>query len=230
MIKSQIDSTKASMEIAMDDAGLKWSDISKILLVGGSTRIPAIQNMIKDLTGIEPSHELNPDEAVAMGAAYYADTLNVETTGEKPKAEKEIKVTDVNSHSLGVITVDDNNENEYATFLIKRNTPIPAYGEDVFKTVVENQKSLRVRVVEGEDEDPEYDTIIGTSLMDLTPRPKGSPLRFMMQYDSNGIIHVRVKDDIDGRDLGEMHIDREANLTDEEVNDKKKYIGGIDIE
>ena len=95
---------------------------------------------------------------------------------------------------------------------------------------VDNQKTLRLEVIEGEDEDPEYDTIIGTTLMDLTPRPKGSPLKFMMQCDANGIIHVRVKDNVDGKDLGEIHIDREANLTDEEVNDKKKFIGGIDIE
>ncbi|MBE5826991.1 MAG: Hsp70 family protein [Butyrivibrio sp.] len=229
MIKSQIDSTKASMEIAMDDAGLKWSDISKILLVGGSTRIPAIQNMIKDLTGIEPSHELNPDEAVAMGAAYYADTLNVVTTGEKPKAEKEIKVTDVNSHSLGIITTH-NGEYDIASFIIPRNTAIPASGEKEYYTLDEGQTSLKVVVVEGEDEDPEYDTVIGTTTLKLVPRPKGSPIGVMMQYDQNGIIHVRVKDNVDGADLGEMHIDRESNLSDDEIANKKEFIGGADIE
>nr|MCR4903949.1 Hsp70 family protein [Butyrivibrio sp.] len=211
------------------DAGLKWSDISKILLVGGSTRIPAIQNMIKDLTGIEPSHELNPDEAVALGAAYYADTLNVISTGEKPKAEKEISVTDVNSHSLGIITTH-NGEYDIASFIIPRNTAIPASGEEEYYTLEEGQTSLKVVVIEGEDEDPEYDTVIGTTTLKLVPRPEGSPIGVMMQYDQNGIIHVRVKDNVDGADLGEMHIDRESNLSDDEIANKKKYIGGTDIE
>ena len=229
MIKSQIDSTKASMEIAMDDAGLKWSDISKILLVGGSTRIPAIQNMIKDLTGIEPSRELNPDEAVAIGAAYYADSMNVETTGQQPKAEKKIEIVDVNSHSLGIITTH-NGEYDIASFIIPRNTPIPASGEKEYYTLSDNQKCLKVEVVEGEDEDPAYDTVIGTTTLTLTPRPKDSPIGVMMQYDKNGIIHVRVRDNVDGSDLGEMHIDRESNLSDDEIKEKKEYIGGADIE
>ena len=185
--------------------------------------------MIKDLTGIEPSHELNPDEAVALGAAYYADSLNVATTSEQPKAQKKIEVVDVNSHSLGIITLDSEDK-PHASFLIDRNTPIPAQGEDEFFTVAENQETIRVRVVEGEDEDPDYDTIIGMTTLKLTPRPKGSPLGFLMQYDTNGIIHVRVKDNVDGTDLGEMHIDRESNLSDKEIEDKKKYIGEAEIE
>lgn len=237
LISSRVASTKASMVTAMDDARKKlgkdfdWKDISKILLVGGSTRIPAIQSMIKEYTGITPSCELNPDEAVAIGAAYYADSLNVVTTGEKPKTEKEIKVTDVCSHSIGIITRNKKLNRYEASFIINRNTPIPACEtNNDFSTLEDNQTELKVQVIEGEDLDPEYDTIIGTTVLKLTPRPADSPLGFTMQYDINGIIHVRVKDLVDGRDLGEMHIDRDANLTSEQVDDKKKYIGGLEVE
>lgn len=229
MIKGYLDSTKASMEIAMDDAGLKWSDISKILLVGGSTRVPAVQNMIREVTGIEPSHELNPDEAVALGAAYYADSVNSKSTGETAKANKVIEVTDVNSHSLGVIVHDDKNQ-AHASFIISRNTPLPASGVDTYYTHVEGQTQLYLQVVEGEDEDPDYDTIIGTTMLRLTPRPQGSPIGVSMQYDINGIIHVRVRDLIDNSDLGEMQIERDANLTDEDVKKKKAIIDDLDVE
>lgn len=229
LIKGYLNSTKASMEIAMDDAKLKWSDISKIILVGGSTRIPAVQKMIKDVTGIEPSHELNPDESVAIGAAYYADSLNSKSTGEVAKAEKVIKVTDVNSHSLGIICHNDNDE-VFVAFVLNRNTPLPASGENLFSTREDNQTGLRVQVVEGEDEDPEYDTIIGTSVLKLTPRPKGSPISISMHYDLNGIIHVRVKDLVDNSDLGEMIIQRDANLTEDDIKRKKNLIDDIDVE
>lgn len=229
MIKGYLDSTRASMEIAMDDANLKWSDISKIILVGGSTRVPAVQKMIKDVTGIEPSHELNPDEAVAIGAAYYVDSMNSKNTGETAKAEKVIEVTDVNSHSLGVIVHNDNNE-AFASFILNRNTPLPASGEDTYYTHDEGQTQLYLQVVEGEDEDPDYDTIIGTTMLKLTPRPQGSPIGVSMQYDVNGIIHVRVKDLIDNSDLGEMKIERDANLTEDDVKKKKTIIGDINVE
>lgn len=228
MIKGYLDSTRASMEIAMDDAGLKWSDLSKILLVGGSTRVPAIQNMIREVTGIEPSRELNPDEAVAIGAAYYADSVNSESTGQTARAEKVIEVTDVNSHSLGVIV--HNNDQPMASFILNRNTPLPASGEQTYYTLEDGQTKLYLQVVEGEDEDPDYDTVIGTTMLRLAPRPKGSPIGVSMQYDVNGIVHVRVKDLTDGSDLGEMDIERDANLSEDDVRKKKTILNEINIE
>lgn len=229
MIKGFLDSTKASMEIALDDAGLKWNEISKILLVGGSTRVPAVQNMIKQVSGIEASHELNPDEAVAIGAAYYADSLNSKKTGETSKADKVINVKDVNSHSLGIIAHNDLGQST-ASFILSRNTPLPASDEKTFWTCDDGQTRIFLQVVEGEDEDPDYDTIIGTTNIVLTERPKGSPISVSMQYDVNGLIHVRVKDLIDNKDLGEMTIEREANLSDDDVKNKKDIISDINIE
>ena len=228
LIAGNIESTKASMEIALDDAGLTWKDISKILLVGGSTRIPAIQKMIKNVSGIEPSKELNPDEAVALGAAYYADMLKADSDGTQATSGSRIEVTDVNSHSLGVIS--HNNGVPRATFILNRNTPLPASGEEQFSTVVDNQEQIDLMVVEGEDEDPSYDTIIGRTDIKLTPRPANSPIVISMQYDINGMIHVRVRDGVDERDLGEMKISREANLTEDEVKEKRYLMDKIDIE
>ena len=107
---------------------------------------------------------------------------------------------------------------------------MPASGEDTYYTHDEGQTQLYLQVVEGEDEDPDYDTIIGTTMLKLTPRPQGSPIGVSMQYDVNGIIHVRVKDLIDNSDLGEMKIERDANLTDEDVKKKKTIISDINVE
>lgn len=230
LIKGYLDSTRSSMEMAMDEAELEWSDISKVLLVGGSTRVPAVQNMIKEVTGIEPSHELNPDEAVAIGAAYYADSLNSKTSGQPLKAEKMIEVTDVNSHSLGIISRDRDTERDVVTFILNRNTPLPACSEEEFSTYEEGQRQLYVQVVEGEDEDPDYDTVIGTAMITLTPRPQIYNILISIQYDVDGIIHVSVKDLVDGNDLGEMKIERDANLTENDVKKKKAIIGDMDIE
>lgn len=230
MIQKYLNSTMVSMDMAMEDAGLQWSDISKILLVGGSTRIPAVQDMIEKHTGIKPSHELNPDEAVALGAAYYADSMYSESTGEAPKADKVIKVTDVNSHSLGIIARDKKTRQNHASFIISRNTPLPAHGESRYTTHYDGQERLRIQVVEGEDSDPDYDTIIGTTVLKLNPRPKDSPISVSIHYDINGIIHVRVRDLVDNTDLGEMHIERKENLTNEDVKKKRIIINGMDIE
>lgn len=230
MIHGQIVSMKASMEVAMEDAGLQWEDLSKVLLVGGSTRIPALQEMIRRVTGIEPSRELNPDEAVALGAAYHADMLHSRGTGGPQRSEKVIKVTDVIPHSLGVITHREDDNTPQASFILQRNTPLPAAGQENYRTMYENQTNILLQVIEGEDEDPDYDTLIGTCTLKLVPRPKGSPIRMVMECDENGIIHIRVIDGVDGHDLGEMHIAREANLTEDEVRAKREYMDEKNIE
>lgn len=231
MIQGYLESTKACMEIAMDEAKLKWADISKILLVGGSTRVPAVQNMIREFSGIEPSHELNPDEAVAIGAAYYADLLGSKSSGKDPQAKKAIKVTDVNSHSLGVLSRNVEKDLELiAVFLIPRGTPLPASGEETFYLLYDGQTELVVHVVEGEDEDPEFDTIIGTTTLRLEDSlPAGAPICVSMHYDINGIIHVTVRDITNNKDLGEFHIEREANLNEEDVQEKKKFLDDIKL-
>lgn len=225
MIKSNLDSMKAYMEMALEDANLAWNNISKILLVGGSTRIPAVQEMIYTVSGIRPSHDLNPDEAVALGAAYYVDGISENNGFSKVN---EVKIQDVNSHSLGVITFDNNRRS--MTTIIKRNSPIPVLNEREFYIKTEGQSIIDLEVVEGEDEDPDYDRIIGKTQLIFDPKPVGYPVRIVMAYDINGQIHISVKDGMTGQNIGEFNIERAANLTEAEIDDKKNVIDSIDVE
>ncbi len=228
MISNFIVTIQSYMEEAMEEAKLKWNDLSKILLVGGSTRIPAIQSMIKQLTNIEPSHELNPDEAVALGAAYYASSID---GGQNSKyvEKNDIKVNDVNSHTLGVIALNDDGLEEM-TPIIKRNTTLPVYAEREFCLVSDGQGELETIVLQGEDSDPEYDTVIGSARITFKPKEKGYPVIVAMSYDVNGMIHVSLKDGVTKENMGEFNIDREANLTDEEVNSKKDGFNNLKID
>ena len=230
MLKKHLDTCADSMDMAMEDAGLRYRDLQKILLVGGSTRIPAFQEMIRNKTGIEPSHELNPDEAVAMGAAYYAVSL-------VGLGEDSVKVVDVNSHSLGVISHDPDRDVMVASFIIPRNSPLPAINVRFYGTVVDNQEAIEVKVVEGEDENPDYDTVIGTGRMELPPMPAESTLAIVMTCDREGVVHLEVstvvetEDSIEpGSHIGEMTIARKANLTTAQVQAKKRRVQGMDIE
>ena len=230
MLKKHLETCADSMDTAMEDAGLSYRNLDKILLVGGSTRIPAFQKMIQEKTGIEPSHELNPDEAVAMGAAYYAASL-------VGLGEASVDVVDVNSHSLGVISMDSERDVLVASFIIPRNTPLPASDVRFFSTMRDNQEQAEVQVVEGEDENPDYDTIIGEGLLDLPSMPAHSPMAFVMRCDRDGVVHLEVIRVIETEDsimpgdlIGEMTIARKANLTTAEVQAKKHRIEGMDIE
>ena len=225
MIKPLIDRTAVLMEMVLEDSGLEWSDIDKVLLVGGSTRIPAVQEMITRVTGKVPSHELNPDEVVANGAAYYASFLD---SKEDPKVKK-TKITDVNSHSLGVVAMGEDGK-EYNEIILPRNTPLPSSEFKDFCTLYDDQELIKLQITEGEDEDLDYVNIIGTSLLKIKKRPKGSPIRVIIGYDTNSIIHVRVIDLIDNTDLGEMKIERNSNLSEEEIVKKKDNISKITIE
>ena len=214
------------MEMALEDANLDWRDLSKVMLVGGSTRIPAVQNMIKNMSGLDPSHELNPDEAVALGAAYYAESLSPES---RECALKEIKIQDVNSHTLGVILLDEFQRERMAP-VIKRNTPLPTMNEIPFQLVLDGQTMFDARIVEGEDEDPAYDTLIGKALIQFSPKPKDYVMKLVMAYDVNGVIHISVRDGQTNENLGEFDIERKANLSDSEIENKKEIMDGITVE
>lgn len=225
MIAGHLDSMKLYMELAMEDAHITWKDLSKILLVGGSTRIPAVQNLVKEASGITPSHELNPDEAVAIGAAYYANSLNDNEEGIHEKVE----IKDVNSHSLGILARNDMGKMKM-TRIVPRNSPLPVVCEEQFSLMFDGQNQINLQVVEGEDEDPEYDSSIGDSILTFDPKPAGYPIVVAMEYDINGMIHVSVRDGQTNAFMGEMEIERKSNLTDEEVEAKKAKMDEISVD
>lgn len=226
MSKSLLDRTSLIMEMVLEDSGLEWNSIDKILLVGGSTRMPAVQETIRKTSGINPCCEVHPDEVVAIGAAYYAAMLPSE---EHKSPVKDKKITDVNSHSLGVAASNEDNEMKNS-IILPRNTPLPSSEFREFYTMHDGQDCIELIVTEGEDEELEYVSIIGKAYLKLRKRPKGSPIRIIMGYDTNSIIHVRVIDLIDNTDLGEMDIDRKSNLNNDQINAKKNRISKMEVE
>lgn len=232
LIAGLLNRTTMIMESVLEDSGLGWSDISKILLVGGSTRIKAVQRLIESLTGHKPSQEVNPDEAVALGAAIQGTLLQDDIMVGKPESNLRVtSISDVNSHSLGVLAIDTDTEQLKNCIILHRNTPIPAKANQIFNTGIDEQEHIIVTITEGEDEDPEYVRIIGEAQVKLLNKgPKGYPIKISISYDDNGIIHAFASDELTSDSLGEIHIERKSNLTQEALLFKATRMSKIKIE
>lgn len=216
--------TETSMKLALHDAKLRWRNIDKILLVGGSTRIPAVREMIKNLTGIEPSAELNPDEAVALGAAYYANMIQ---SGNKASWDKDdsVELIDVLSHSIGIEFSGD--DGDYVGKVIMRNSPLPQYEETGTYTLYENQTCFNIKVYQGEDSNPAYDTFLGNSKINYSPKSKGYRFIIKINCDINGIINIQLFDPQTKRTEGEFTIERINNLTKKELRLKADKLKNV---
>jgi molecular chaperone DnaK len=183
MIATIVEKTLAPCRQAMKDAGLTNSDINEVLLVGGSTRIPLVQQKVKDFFGKEPNKSVNPDEVVAVGAAVQAGVLAGDV--------KDVLLIDVTPLSLGIETLGG-----VSTRLIERNTTIPTRKSQVFSTAADNQTSVEVHVLQGEREMARDNKSLGRfSLVDLPSAPRGVPqIEVTFDIDSNGILNVSAKD------------------------------------
>lgn len=228
MIEPLLDRTILIMNNVLEDAALTWNEIDKILLVGGSTRVKRVQELIEKASGKKPSAEVNPDEVVAIGAALQGYILDdVSDTADEIS---NTKITDVNSHSLGTLANDVETGIRKNYIILPRNTPLPAEAYQEFCTINDGQESILMEITEGEDEDPEYVKIIGTTTLKLKKRPAGSPIRIVVGYDENSVVHVRVIDLISNEDLGEMYIERTSNLSDKDVKEKSNKISKLKVE
>ena len=205
-------------------AGLQWSDIERILLVGGSTRMPSVVRMLKDLSGKDPDQSVSPDEAVAHGAALHAGLLLARHAGRAPQ----FHIKNVNSHSLGVVANDPKTKELRNAILIPRNTPLPAEAKRIFKTQKPGQKSILVQIVEGESASPEDCSQVGRcSVHDLPPKlPAKTPIEVWFRYLENGRLSVRVKVAHTNTQL-EHEIMRENSLTRDQLNSWRKYVSGL---
>jgi molecular chaperone DnaK len=214
-----VDKCKSPFEQAIKDAGLKMGDLDHVILVGGSTRMPAIQELVQSLTGKEAHKGVNPDEVVAIGAAVQAGVLKGEV--------KDVLLLDVTPLSLGIET-----KGGIMTKLIERNTTIPTRRSEVFTTAEDMQPSVEIHVLQGEREMAMYNKTLGKfQLVDLPPAPRGVPqIEVTFDIDANGIVHVSAKDratgkeqsmtitgqsSLDKKDIEQMVRDAEAHAEDD---------------
>ncbi|MDO9556523.1 MAG: molecular chaperone DnaK [Coriobacteriia bacterium] len=200
-----LDRCKKPVEQAIKDSGIKSSEIGEVILVGGSTRMPAVQDMVKGITGKEPHKGVNPDEVVAIGAAIQGGVLGGDV--------KDILLLDVTPLALGVETMGG-----IMTKLIERNTTIPTRKSETFTTAADGQTSVEIHVLQGEREMASYNKTLGKfNLMNIPPAPRGVPqIEVAFDIDANGIVNVSAKDLGTGQEQ-KITISGSTALSDEEV-------------
>jgi molecular chaperone DnaK len=205
LVEDLIERTIEPCRMAIKDAGIKATDISDVILVGGQTRMPKVQDKVKEFFGREPRKDVNPDEAVAVGAAIQAGVLKGDV--------KDVLLLDVTPLSLGIETLGG-----VMTKLIQKNTTIPTKAQQVFSTAEDSQTAVTIHVLQGEREMARGNKSLGQfNLTDIPPAPRGMPqIEVTFDIDANGILHVSAKDKATGKE-NKIKIQASSGLTEQEI-------------
>ncbi|MEM7785643.1 MAG: Hsp70 family protein, partial [Planctomycetota bacterium] len=219
-----LDRTEFTVRQTLAAANLKWPDVDRVLLVGGSTRMPAVREMLTALTGQTPDTSLSPDEAVSHGAALRAAML----TNRQSSTFRPAEIKNVNSHSLGVVANEVETGIAKVVVLIPRNTPLPVVARRVFKTHKPNQESILVQIIEGESSIPEECSQLGRcAIWDLPDKLEvGTPIEVKFAYQENGRLRIKVKIGGATSKAFRYEIQRPNSLTQDQLDSWREYICG----
>jgi molecular chaperone DnaK len=236
-----VEKCKTICELVMDEAKMEWSQVNKLLLVGGMTRMPMVRDLIAELAPVRTATDVNPDEAVAVGAAVQATLLILrEEEGAEEKTLPEdtraqfssgegalIEITNITSHTLGVVLWDDEENEEYVYPMITKMSAIPARSKNFFGTADANMDRAVVRIVEGESSIPAECTPLGTCAVGLPPYlPKGSPVELIYSYNDNQVLEVAVH--ACGK-ATRVSIERNTGLSPDEIERAKASLAELDV-
>ncbi|MEK6235890.1 MAG: Hsp70 family protein [Planctomycetales bacterium] len=216
-----LDRTQFTTRQLLRTSGMDWGSIDRLLLIGGSSRMPMVRDMLQQLAGKAPDDSVSADEAVAHGAALHAGLLNSKLEGK----DSPFRIKNINSHSLGVLATSRKTGRKQNVTLIPRNTPLPRTHKRVFRTQNANQKSVVVDIVEGESNSPDACTLIGKCVIDQLPAslPALSPVEVFFHYAENGRLNVTVH--VPGTERQhKQEIQRPASLTPEQRTAWKEWI------
>ena len=217
---------------------MNWNELDRVLLVGGSTRMPMVRSMLNKLTGIEPDETVDPDQIVARGAAMFAairatqDPESDYEFSENLRVQlQNVVVRDVNSHSLGVQAQDRKTRKKLNSILIPKNTKLPFAASRVFYTPREDAKRVTVRVLEGEAPEAEANILLGECRVTDLPKnlPERSPIQVRLSYGSNGRVSIMALD-MTGGGLAHVEIERKSGLSNEDIERERSFVDSLRIQ
>ncbi|MEU4191396.1 Hsp70 family protein [Kribbella sp. NPDC026611] len=225
--------TRDIAEMLIEDAGLVWSDIDRVLLAGGSTRMPAVASMVATMSRRVAESAVNPDEIVALGAAVQARVLASELSGGAvPRPEVNgmpISIRDVTSQGLGTLALAEGSTRMENFVIVPPNTPIPAASTNLFQTVDDGQTKLLVQVTQGDDHDPDYVKVIGERELVIPPYAAGAGVKVAFAYDIDQTVSIEVTDLTANRSLGTFEVSDVANMTPAQKFDATEKIRALEV-